>query len=542
MRRSPVPWRHFRSFFARPSVRDACVVLFLALAAFELVLDFKILSPTALDWIFAFDADTSQYYLAFAYYRNAAWHLPLTDMETMLHPIGASFTLADGIPLLAIPLKAIRWALPADFQYFGVWLFSCVFLSAFFAKLVVSRLVNSAALQWAGTLLIALAPPFVVRFGHCHLAAQWLILAAFWTALDANSLPKWRIWAFSTMSLFVQPYLFVMVSGLLAGNFWFHRGNRRQLLIGGGIWLVLLAVAAWLLGYFGLRESTAPQSARYFADVMTLVSASDTSSVVPNLPMSRPTAWMPKGQAEGYAYLGLGGMLLFVALVSRVISTRVSRAGTTRLHATSVVLALLCLLMAAFAISPSPLVLGQRTEGIPELTALISPITARLRSAGRFIWPLYYYLLVFGMQGVEQWLERIRLKGKDIFAALLLVGAQAADLGPWLFEQGQNVALTRPPPLPRVPRAIEEGVSDKTRYMVFDPPPAREKCPGQPKWKGPYYHLALFGARQGLIVNTDFKASARLADEELTAICVYTERIRAARPLPEDVLLVVPKN
>jgi hypothetical protein len=101
-----------------------------ALAAFQLVLDFKILPPAAIDWIFAFSYDTAQYYLAFAYYRNAAWHFPLTDMETMLHPVGASFTLADGIPLLAIPLKTVSWALPADFQFYGAWLFSCVVGSA----------------------------------------------------------------------------------------------------------------------------------------------------------------------------------------------------------------------------------------------------------------------------------------------------------------------------------------------------------------------------------------------------------------------------
>jgi hypothetical protein len=76
-----------RSWILRPRVRDWLLLLVAAFAAFELVLDFRILPPTAIDWIFSFGFDTAQYYLAFAYYRNSAWHFPLTDMETMLHPV-----------------------------------------------------------------------------------------------------------------------------------------------------------------------------------------------------------------------------------------------------------------------------------------------------------------------------------------------------------------------------------------------------------------------------------------------------------------------
>jgi hypothetical protein len=297
-----------------------------------------------------------------------------------------------------------------------------------------------------------------------------------------------------------------------------------------------------LLGYFGLREATAPQSDRYFADLMTFVSASGTSSIVPNLPMARPTAWMPKGQPEGFAYLGLGGLLLLVALLSRGIGSSVAGHASHRLHPRWMALSVLCVLMACFAISPSPLIMGYRTEGLSGLTSLLSPVTARLRSAGRFIWPLFYFVLLFGMHGLELWLERIHSKYKAVLGAALVVGAQAADLGPWLFTQGQNAALTEPPPLPPVPERLEAGVSVRTRYLVFDPPPTRVACPNRVKWKGPYYHLALFGARHALIVNTDFKANARLSQEELTEVCAYTEGVRAARELPDDVLLVVPQN
>lgn len=537
----------FQRWFANPRAREWSGLVLFALAAFQLVLDFKILPPTAIDWIFSFATDTSQYYLAFAYYRNADWHFPLTHMETMLHPVGASFTLADGIPLLAIPLKAVRFALPADFQFYGAWLFSCILGSAVFAKILLERLLTLRPLVWAGIVILTLAPPMVARFAHCHLSAHWLVLAAFWTVMEERRLPMRRIWLFSTMSLFVQPYLFVIVSGLLITAFWVHRRERRQLLIGAVGWLIAVALSAWALGYFDMAVTTAQQADRYHADVTALFSAMGTSSIVPEIPMRGDIARMRNGSAEGFAYLGLGGLALFVALLACLVAPWVSRGERRRLHSTWVVLGLMSLLMAAFATSTSPFILGERSSGIPALTDLLEPITARLRSAGRFIWPLYYYVLVFGLQAAEQWLTRVKVASAGLVSGLVLVAAQAADLGPWLLERGQKRALTDPPPVGDVPDSVKQKYSAKTRIMALHPPKERHRCPGASKkteaWRGvKYYPLALFGARRGLIVNTDFRATARLTREQHEAVCDYGEAMANAAKLPPDVMVVTPED
>lgn len=531
-------------WFAKPRVREWLALCSFALCAFQLVLDFKIVPPGSIDWIFAFASDTSQYYLAFAYYRNADWHFPLTNMETMLHPVGASFTLADGIPLLAIPLKALDWALPDDFQFYGAWLFSCIVGAAVFAKLLLERVLTSKPLMWAGVVLITLAPPLVARFAHSHLAAHWLVLASFWTVMEERGLPKRRIWLFSTMSLFVQPYLFVIVSGLLTTAFWVHRRDRRQLLIGAGGWLLAVALAAWSLGYFDMAVTTAEQADRYHADVTALFSAMGTSSIVPEIPMGGDIARMRDGSAEGFAYLGLGGLLLFAALLARIAAPWIRKGEPRGLHPTWIVLGLMSLLMAGFATSASPFILGERASGIPALTQLLEPITARLRSAGRFIWPLFYFVLVFGLQAAEQWLTRIRISNAALVSSVVLVLAQAADIGPWLWERGQKPALTNPRPVGDLPKAVKKKLTSKTRILALNPPKERHACPGSnERWRGVnYYPLALFGARNDLIVNTDFRATARLTPEQMLAICGYGKAIAAMPKLPPDIMLVSPKD
>lgn len=531
-------------WIATPRGREWLLVVVFGLAAFQLVLDFKIVPPGSIDWIFAFASDTSQYYLAFAYYRNADWHFPLTEMETMLHPIGASFTLADGIPLLAIPLKAVDFLLPRDFQFYGAWLLSCMVGAAVFAKLLLERLLTKKPLVWAGIVLITLAPPLVARFMHSHLAAQWLVLASFWTVMEDRGLPKRRIWLFSTMSLFVQPYLFVIVSGLLATAFWVHRRDRRQLLIGAAGWVLAVGLAAFSLGYFNMAVTTAEQADRYHADLTALFSAMGTSSIVPEIPMGGDIARMRDGSAEGFAYLGLGGLFLFAALIARFAAPWIIKGERRGLHPTWVVLGLMSLLMAGFAMTASPFILGERTSGIPALTQLLEPITARLRSAGRFIWPIFYFVLVFGLQAAEQWLARIRWANAALVSSVAIVLAQAADIGPWLWERGQKPALTNPRPVGELPKSVKKRLTKETRILALNPPKERHACPGSnERWRGVnYYPLALFGARNKLIVNTDFRATARLTREQMLTICNYGKQMADLPKLPPDVMLVSPKD
>ena len=523
--------------------REALGLFLLGTLAFELVLDLRIIPPTRLAWIFSWDPDPAGYYLASAYYRNADWHFPLSRMETLLHPVGASFAMMDAVPLAGILTKLLSFALPEDFQYLGLWLYGSVLLNAVFGYLVLDRLVRARGLRWAGTCLITLAPPLVSRFMHVALTTHWLILAAFWTVLEDRTLPKARLWIFAALSLFVNPNLMVMVNGILVGVFWVHRHDLRKLAIAAGGWLGALVLSALVLGYFELHETRSNTHDFFFSDLTSLVSSYGTASIVPTLPPARPKAeWYSAwGLGENYAYLGLGGILLLVALladaVARLVLERPRRPASAAEHA----LLACCLLMAAYAVSPAPFVLGKRWEGLSFLMPLVEPVIARLRVPARFLWPLFYYVLVFGTRAAERWAARVRLPHTAAVAAAVVVLAQAADLGPWLVEQGRTAAFSKPRPLPELPKFIAERYTPRTRYLIFDPPLQRHRCPSGAHWGGyepRQFALALFGIRHHLTTNTDFKIAARLSYDDLGAVCRYGERMSERDKVPRNVMLV----
>jgi hypothetical protein len=535
-----------RGWFASAKFREQLLLAVLALAAFELVLDVRILWPTYIDWIFTFDSDTSQYYLGLAFFRFSHWHFPLDHMETMLHPVGASFMLTDAIPLVGLPMKLVSGLLPDDFQPLGLWLLSCVWLNGVFAYRLLSRLVASPALRWAGSVLVMLAPPLVGRFGHCGLSAHWLLLACFETVL-LDRLATRRIWFLAAISLFIHSYLFAMVNVLLVGAVFRHRRERRQVLVTLAGWAVAIGLSLWSLGYFGLRATQGGNADHYYGDLFSLINSTGVSSIVPKTELGGRLGRMRPGTPEGFAYLGLGGILLLVALLAAVAARVVARVrprlAVRPLAAGSGVIGVLCLFWFVYAVSPSPFVFGERYTGFAALTEAIRPVTTRLRAPGRFMWPIFYYVLIFGTQAAERWLDRLQRARAGVTAAAVIVLAQALDVGAWFQQTGQDRAFSHPRPVLDVPPRVSAHVSSRTRIMVFDPPVQRITCPRDDRrWERDFYSLAVFAARHHLTVNTDFRASARLASEDREAVCSYTRRVVDAKKPPPNVIVVTERD
>jgi Family of unknown function (DUF6311) len=378
------------------------------------------LDPTNIDWVMK--GDWVPHHFGWHYFRSEPWHWPPGSVHGYYAPLGTSIGLTDSIPLAAYLLKPLSPLLPQPFQYLGLWLLLCFALQGALGARLIGRYTAAPVVQALGAMLFVLVPTLLARVGHAALCAHWLIL---WALLVASRQPERRFrpvtWAaFGLTSGMIQPYLAAMVLPILAVaalTATTLRAAPRLLALGSAT--AATVAGWWLSGLFVLQGegSLARGGLGYYSmNLLAPISPFGWSAVLPELPIAGD------GQAyEGFQYLGLGVLLLVVA--AGVIAWRRPRPSQATAAAPLWTPAMIgtCLLMAAFALSPT-ITFGRTV--IVDLNGPWSAPLAVFRSSGRFFWPLAYLTLTWAVVTVATRLPRA--------LAVALVGAavvvQAVDL------------------------------------------------------------------------------------------------------------------
>ncbi len=510
-----------RAFGQRnPRLTDVGLTFVVAAIYYGIPWRYRMLDPRFLDWIFNIEYDLAQFLTAISYYRFADWSFPITRFDTLFYPVGATITLADGLPLFAVPYKLLdRW-LPPILQYFGVWLFVCVWLQGFIAKRILTRLSVSTPGQWAGTLLVVASAQLAYATEHVALWGHWLILAAFYLAMQPK-FPFRRACVLAVLAQWVHPYLFAMVLAILATIVAKHIKERRIWLLSLGLGGCVL-LSSWVAGYLEFAEATKATDGGYQADLTAFFNSGGLSSVVPKLHFHEL-------QWGGFTYLGLGGLLGLLALLVKPFIRR----WRAPVHEKS--LLIICSLLALYGFSTKLMFLGEHVVTVPYLSELLEPVSAR--AIGRFVWPLAYYLLLFGVRAIDSLAPSRRLAWA--FAGVVVL-AQAADLGPWLYSQGRRADLWKPAELPPVSDTVRAKITDKTELLLFVPAIARRPCRGSKRWPGRYWQLAMFGAEQRLKTNAEFRVMARFNHRDFKSVCQFTQRMWGERDKHPEIAFVRP--
>lgn len=301
--------------------------------------------------------------------------------------------MTDSLPWLALLLKLLPF-LPVDFQYIGLWLASCFVLQGVFGVRLLQGVGASPFAALAGGCLLVLTPLLTYRIAHDALCAHWLILAMLHLHVvdrDALRAPGFQVLLFPILAAGIHPYLTAMTAALALGvllRWWridrFVSG-RRAAAMGGGL-LAAILVLWWTFGYLGTGATGVAYGFRYYsADLLTFFNSMGRSRVLPGLPMG-------EGQGEGFAYPGLGNLLLLAIAVTLLVRRREVRQA---LRSPKVRVALaLCAAMGFFALSSKMTVAGEKILSIRRLYLPLAPLTEAFRASGRFIWPLYYLVVV----------------------------------------------------------------------------------------------------------------------------------------------------
>jgi hypothetical protein len=332
--------------------------------------------------------DMAQVLVAYFYYVQSPWQLPLFYVESLGAPFGANVVFMDVVPIVALIGKTIHSLTGAILNLYGAFLFFCFVLPGVMMTLVLI----AANVRYAlGAVIAAIfadtTPALLWRWGHIALEAQFLLIGALWLYLVSLK-PRAGRWieaawiAYLICAYLTEIYLFVMIGTVWACSVIQRRLagliETRQALVNVALTVTLVTIVIALSGQFGAGIPLA----RYGHSSMNLLS--------PFVPQrSGLLRWVggvidaTGGQYEGFNYLGLGLLLASVGVLS---AEAVWLAHHLRRHAA---LFAALVIFAAFAVSHRVFA-GDRLLFELPLPIYVNAVLGIFRSSGRFFWLIVY--------------------------------------------------------------------------------------------------------------------------------------------------------
>ena len=363
-------------------------------AGFLLLYGHYTLHFTHVNWIYSTGRDLLQHQLGWEFFRNEPWRFPLGAIQAYGYPIGTSVTYLDSIPLFAFFFKLFSHWLPKNFQYFGLWELTSVIGQMLLGMLILKEFTRSWPTRILGACLLVLSPTMTYRaFFHNSLSAQWIILAAVWFVVLEYRHKFWH-WAWLilfTMAMLIHLYFVPMIMPLWIISLYYHYSGKEK------HWPVLvdiLAVAAvifgvgYCTGIFGLAAGELAQAGYgdYSWNLNGFINPDGFSRFLKSLPLASD------GQEEGFSYLGLGNLILIpLALLLFFVKDRARRNLKVLLP-----FGIASLVYLLFALSNTAFFNTTQIWNLHLSNGVLNVLNL-FRASGRFIWPVFYFLVSFGL-------------------------------------------------------------------------------------------------------------------------------------------------
>jgi hypothetical protein len=425
---------------------------------FSVIIFFMMIGSETLDtknigWLKGIDS--LQHYLGWSFFRFSDWSFPVGLNPHYGLDISSSIVFSDSIPLLAFLFKLISRVLPETFQYFGLWLFVCFLLQGYFAWKLTGLAVVSKLNRFLAAAFFVISPIFIWRIlgvnaaagigPHIALSSHFLILAALYLCL--KDFKNFNLFAWTSLligSLLIHFYLFFMVSVLFISSLMDACFIGKKLTAGffAAICLFILiciVFVAWQAGYFvgGEGALSAVGYGFYRMPLHALLDPAGWSRLIPSFPSnegiySRMGVVFSQGSYEGYAFLGIGGVI--VVLTSMGIALIARPAFRSFVNRSPFFLTAFFFLTLMALTNHLGIGLKNYSVGLPQNILHILDI---LRNSGRLFWPVYYFILFVALKiFAKQFSANI-----TSVAFILLIGLQIWDMHPGVSRAKEKLAL-----------------------------------------------------------------------------------------------------
>ncbi|WP_394698272.1 DUF6311 domain-containing protein [uncultured Ilyobacter sp.] len=395
------------------------VVIFFTL--FNEIIDFK-----NIDWLLNLDRDPIQHYTGWIFYKNSEVKFPLFSIvRNYGYPYGVPLTFLDSIPLAAFVFKFFAVFIKGDFQYFGLWILICFVLQSCISFLLIFKNTEDFKSSLLCTPIFILAPPLLFRVNfHIALVSQWLILLTFYVLTDVKS-KKRSLLAYNILIflyLTIHPYFFFILTPIIGvdilNKFLDKKISFKELVFICIELLTLIVLILYCLGffYYGLNSGATSDFGFYSMNFNTFINPFGMSIFLPD------REWI-LWQIEGFAYLGLGIISLILINIFNLRNKKYALIKTVKKNKPYVLLAILYILLAS-----GGTISFDRSFFTINVPLFLKNILGIIRSSGRFIWPLYYLIV---LSTLIVFINSIKTRKKYIILMAVVV-LQILDLSPGL--------------------------------------------------------------------------------------------------------------
>lgn len=351
----------------------------------------NIVNPQNIIWLQ--NGDPATHYLGWQFFRHSDWEMPLGLNPTYGGPISNSIVFSDSNALLAIFFKSISGLLPEPFQYFGLWILGCFILQAIMAWKIIGIFTQNLLLRALGAGFFVVSPPMIWRLhGHLNLFAHFIVLSALYLVIRRPKRHDQTYWIILLcLSILVHAYFTAAVLAFWAlsvmRTFISGETTIRNQLIHVVSAVLFSLTTAWLAGYFTVKSGALSGGFGVYRFNLLSFFDSEGWSYFP-IDIANPPV-----QIEGFAYLGLGFLLLLPIFIYQRFWLKNKKIGL-RLD---VWLWMTLGAFLLFAISNN-IGIGNFSFRFPILDFLKIPGSV-FRASGRMIWPVYYFVLL-GVLGI----------------------------------------------------------------------------------------------------------------------------------------------
>ncbi len=386
------------------------------------------------DWLFYGDASSDL--VNWLNYKNSDWKFPIGNFE--IENVGTnSIVFSGAVPVFSIISKFFFKNFD-NFHFFNIWLFVCFYLQYLFSFLILDKYYKNNFYSIIGGLFFVLSPILINRLGiHLSLGGHWILLAYFYIKIihPKNFFKIILIICFSSLIhfYFTMMLLFIEFSYNIFINEIYKKKNIKIFLIFYLKLFVSLFSVMYVVGYFSIpmQDTLGYGYGTYKLNLLSPINPlGQNLNGYFNWSNFLPQFEINYGENEGFNYIGLGYLIMFIILIfnfKSYYSHEIKKKGFI----------IIIFLITIFSLS-NVISFGKIDIVKINLYKFIEAPLSLARASGRFFWIVYYLLLFCCLINIKNLFHN-----KYGIILIILFSIQFIDLTPGYKKYFQDKAINQ---------------------------------------------------------------------------------------------------